>query len=270
MPNGTNQRCPHESGPPDHVGLGPVENPPVPPTSTDHSPGYTPDHVSRIIEQAWYDLLQSLTGLPEVKSGKQKDLAWIITGRLPIKGNCVFNTRFEDGRLEERIAEVLLGFQRRSLPMTWWTGPTTHPLELGLFLARQGLSQGNELFGMALNLLRERKPAPLIPSGITIDRIDHSPNLMPFYRLYAQACRSDRGWAKAMHKACTGAAFRHAGAFKHFAARFRGRIIATSAVFIKNQTAAVYLVGTALQVQETRSGDGHDVGCPGRRQDQWV
>src|SRR5579863_7973727 len=97
-------------------------------------------------------LNDSLTAAPGAEQGTDEDVRWIITGAPFSLFNAVSQARFTAADADARIAATLAPFAARGAPMTWYTGPSTRPSDLGERLLAHGLVYSGDDPGMALDL----------------------------------------------------------------------------------------------------------------------
>ena len=82
------------------------------------------------------------------------------------------------------VSDALQPFRSRGLPMIWWTGPSTMPLDLPERLQRLGLVQAEEAPGMALDLEELGEPGVRVP-GLEIEFVTSSHDCSVFAKVLA-------------------------------------------------------------------------------------
>src|SRR3989442_15657049 len=92
--------------------------------------------------------------------------------------------RFRGAETDVRVREVLGFFRSRNRPMTWITGPSTTPADLGGRLVTHGLVHLKDEVGMAVELdaLGER---PTVPAGFRFERVLDEDRFEDFVRVHA-------------------------------------------------------------------------------------
>jgi ribosomal protein S18 acetylase RimI-like enzyme len=113
----------------------------------------------------WLSLAQG----PAAERWDGSDLKWAYTGS-PVL-NRVAGAQLDEDQTDARIAEVLQRFRGWGAGVTWLTGPSTRPPDLGQRLLRQGFSHQDTWTGMALDLSAAATPDSG-PPGLTVGPAD--------------------------------------------------------------------------------------------------
>ncbi len=166
---------------------------------------------------------------------------WFVTGAAMPDNNGIVRADFDPGAVNERIQEALAPFQSRSLPVTWWVGPTSAPSNLGRFLQPAGFSHNRDMIGMAMDLaaLRERElPMP----GLTFERVAHKEALLEWYGIILRCFPSS--YSQVYINALAQASFRPDAEWRHYIGRVDGRAAAVSSVLVGAGVAGLYNLGT--------------------------
>ena len=76
--------------------------------------------------------------------------------------NSIMDARLEPEQAQATIQAILTDATRRKIPLLWWTGPTTRPVDLGDRLVAHGFQLEDDGSGMAVDLtdLDESLPTP--------------------------------------------------------------------------------------------------------------
>ncbi len=104
--------------------------------------------IEKNLVEAW----RHLVSIPGVDLYDGRDMMRFSSGVDYALCNGVFNARFGEGGIHDRIEGALEHFRSRSLPMLWWVGPSTLPAGLGGALEKHGLVLAQEAPGMAVEL----------------------------------------------------------------------------------------------------------------------
>ena len=168
--------------------------------------------------------------------------------------NAVTRSRFGDGELDGRVAEVMAAFKARNVSMLWWVWPSTRPVELGEFLEAQGLIYRGEGPGMAMQL-SALPDALSVPEGLTIEVVRDRQTLKEW--LYTGNLAAS-GTAEAVSEGVL--AFEERLGFdvpyRRYLGRLDGEPVATSAVFFGAGVAGLSWVTTLSQAR------GRGIGTP--------
>jgi GNAT superfamily N-acetyltransferase len=122
---------------------------------------FAPQVLCDAIEQNAIEGCKAWSSWPQMEWHEDPDMLWTITS-IPFPFfNSVFNAHIALKKVEETIATVLARYRARNVPMSWWTGQRTRPVDLGQRLLAHGFVEGS-VTAMAVDLheLREDLPAP--------------------------------------------------------------------------------------------------------------
>ena len=113
---------------------------------------------------SWIPVLSELEGsqhseLPGVKRS-------ISNIPLPLM-NSIMDAQLTPGQVEPTIDYVIADAKSRHVPVLWWVGPSTHPVDLAERLVKYGFSIDEDGPGMAVNLDKLNESLP-VAEGCTI------------------------------------------------------------------------------------------------------
>ncbi len=98
----------------------------------------------------WYRTLASY--IPQAVVTDEADHTRIVSPARHPACNAVLGARFHHAGAPQRVREVMADFKRLGLPMLWWLGPGSKPVDLASHLIAAGLQQTETLHGMAADL----------------------------------------------------------------------------------------------------------------------
>jgi ribosomal protein S18 acetylase RimI-like enzyme len=161
--------------------------------------------------------------------------------------------RRDAGDVDARIEAALGYFKARRLPVTWHTGPSTRPLDLGQRLVGHGLTHAGDEPGMAMDLLALPVDI-LMHSGLAIERVGDLDSLEQWCSTVVRGF----GWPERMVDSMARVEA-DLGAGQHEQRRLymgylRGRPVATALVFLGAGVAGLYAVVTRPEAR--RQGIG--------------
>ena len=83
--------------------------------------------------------------------------------------NSIMDARLEPDKVNATIQSIKTDAETRQVPVLWWVGPFTHPVNLGRQLQEDGFIIDDDGPGMAVNLAYLNEDLPL-PEGLDIHR----------------------------------------------------------------------------------------------------
>ncbi|GAJ11442.1 unnamed protein product, partial [marine sediment metagenome] len=180
---------------------------------------------------------------PQIELHDYADMMWYVTGVAHPMLNGAFRTQLAPGDIDVRIEATLNYFKSRKVPMTWWTGPATRPVDLGEHLEAHGLTHAGDPAGMAVDLLALNEDLP-IPSDLTIERVGDVETLKEWLQAFATGFKFPDFAANAFFDIYAGLGFGQHLPWHHYAGRLKGEPVACSSVFLSAGVAGIYNVAT--------------------------
>ena len=114
--------------------------------------------------------------LPQAEVYDGDEIKWSITGiPFPIF-NSVCRARLATQQVDSMIQSVLARAEARHVPVSWWIGPQTQPVDLGMPLEAHGFMHEGHIPGMAIDLMTLKENRALIP-GFSIQQINDAETL---------------------------------------------------------------------------------------------
>lgn len=171
-----------------------------------------------------------------------QDLKWVYTGR-PVL-NRVIGARLDEEQAELRIAEIVRRFGAWHAGVTWLTGPTTRPLDLGRRLEAHGFAYQGRWSGMAVELAGFDRTAEG-PPGLTIREVADEVTQQNWLEILVPAFGLPRTARRVFRAAAGPAAGGHPDtAWRSYVGYVDGRPAATATLVPGAGVAGIYLVGT--------------------------
>src|SRR5690349_11242428 len=99
------------------------------------------ESIVEAIEGNTFALFKSFANLPGAQVHEEDHALTFLTGINSPMFNGVAHARFSsEGDLQDKIEETLAPFKSHHVPMFWWTGPATEPLDLDEQLVEYGMA----------------------------------------------------------------------------------------------------------------------------------
>jgi GNAT superfamily N-acetyltransferase len=128
------------------------------------------------------NLIEKSLRFPRLLGGKihGPNPLWFETGAAMPGNNGVVRATFAPGEIDRGIETILRPFRARSMPLTWWVGPTTAPGDLGKHLQEHGFTHDRDMIGMAMDVRELHEPAsPALE--LTVERVRDEKTLAQWY-----------------------------------------------------------------------------------------
>lgn len=197
----------------------------------------------------WADLGRS----PRVEVHHGPELLWYITGMPSRGGNGVCRTRIKSEDVDAIIEMTLIPFNAQKLPMTWYTGPTTQPADLGEHLTAHGLKDAGDEPGMAVDLLALNEDVAA-PPVLSIKRVSDKEGLRKWLCVFTLAFGLPDAVGEAMFDIEVDLGLGQHHPRQLYIGLMAGEPVATSLLFLGAGVAGIYGVGTLPQAR--RQGVG--------------
>jgi hypothetical protein len=81
--------------------------------------------------------------------------------------NSIMDARLAPGDVDAAIQAIIADASARKVPVLWWTGPSTRPVDLDQYLIKFGFTPDDEGPGMAVELAKLNESLPQ-PAGLSV------------------------------------------------------------------------------------------------------
>jgi ribosomal protein S18 acetylase RimI-like enzyme len=188
------------------------------------------------------------TDHPGVEAGIEPDLVWTITG-IPIAGfNRVMGARLAADTADDRIVDVLDRYRERRSSISWWIDPAAEPVDLAARLVRHGLAaEGEPTPAMALELAD--LPGTPAVAGLAITDVDNPDALRVACAVALDGFGGPAELADELVARLSLSGLGPDRPLRMVVARLDDRPVATAAVLLAGDAAAVYNVATVADAR---------------------
>lgn len=162
--------------------------------------------------------------------------------------NGVLRARFAPGSAEERVRELVAGFDARGTPMDWWLMPSSTPAELPHHLRANGFHRGGNWPGMAVELDRMVDDRSDL-RGFRCTKTGDDQELAIWMSVHARCFRtaeSERGAVGDIYRRLVED---RSSDLRHYLGWYRGEPVAVASLFLAGGVAGVYNIGTLPEVR---------------------
>jgi GNAT superfamily N-acetyltransferase len=130
----------------------------------------TPTALAAAIEESHAEFNRFVGRSPHARVQDGPEMLTVLTPIPHPVFNGVFRARLAPEDLAGRIQATLAPFRAAGVPMFWWAGPTTRPVDLGTHLRAAGLDPPGSMPGMALDLSFLDETVVTTP-GLTVEPV---------------------------------------------------------------------------------------------------
>ena len=213
---------------------------------------YTTDEMISACDSNLAEKSLSFAALPggEVHEGNPR---WFLTGSKLAGYNGIVQAVFPVDQVDEGIDAAMAPFRARNLPLTWWTGPSTQPGNLGMRLQKHGFRHNRDMIGMAAPIDALTSPFEHLPE-LAFEQVGDTQTLLECLPLYTAGFGAPPSVAIESLKMNGELSFRPDSCWFHFLCRKKGRIITISSLFVNEDIAGLYNLVT--DPQERSQGVG--------------
>ncbi len=164
---------------------------------------------------------------------------WFLTGSGLAGYNGIVQASFPADQVDERIDAALMPFRERGLPLTWWTGPSSQPGNLGMRLQTWGFRHNRDMIGMAAPIETLASPFETLPE-LDFEPVVDARALVAWLPLYSAGFGAPQAVAMESLMALGELSFRPKSNWIHFQTKKDGKIIAISSLYLNDQIAGLY------------------------------
>jgi GNAT superfamily N-acetyltransferase len=131
------------------------------------------------IEENFWEVMVLFHRFSQTELFVGPDIHWVITGIAHPFFNVVGHADLAPDAVDSEIEAAIGRGRSRNAPISWRTGPTTKPTDLGAHLERHGFTLGWDEPGMAADLLKLNESLPK-PTGLVIEQVGDADTLEQF------------------------------------------------------------------------------------------
>lgn len=164
---------------------------------------------------------------------------WFTTQSKVAGYNGVVKASFSSEEAEAGIEAALRPFHERGLPHTWWTGPSSHPANLGARLQNHGFVHNREMIGMAARIDDLKTPYDTLPV-LEIEPVLDAQTLAEWHPIYMKGFNTPATIARESLEMMGRLAFLPNAGWRHYLVRKNDQIVAISSLYIHNDVAGLY------------------------------
>jgi ribosomal protein S18 acetylase RimI-like enzyme len=191
--------------------------------------------------------------VPQMQAIDAPDVLIVNSGLPSDTFNFVCRANFTEPDIDSRIAFVIDYFTSKHLPMAWWIGPNSYPVDLAHYLKRHGLEQTEVELGMALNLA-ELPHTWDVPAGVTIRRVSTASELQQFARVIAANWSPPDPSVLAFYQSISEIALQQDSPARFYVGYLDDEPVATSELFLGAGVAGIYSVATVIHARRRGIG----------------
>lgn len=163
---------------------------------------------------------------------------WYIAGPSMPGQNGVVKAIFPDQEADKCIEATLRPFKERGVSLTWWTGPSSRPANLGTRLQFFGFTHNRDMIGMSAEI--DHLSSPYDTPPLKIERVQDAETLAEWHPLSMRGFNTPASMAKVGLESLTRMAFAPGTCWHHFYVRKNGQVVAISSIYINDDIAGLY------------------------------
>jgi hypothetical protein len=190
---------------------------------------------------------------PSVELHDDPDMLWSITDIPFPLFNSVLHAQLTPDNLDASIEISKDRYTSRNVPMMWWTGPATRPLDLGTHLERHGFSHDEEMPGMAADLMKLNEGLPT-PSGLIIEQVSNMETLKQWCHVATVGFEFPEAVEKDFFDMFSSSGFGAELPIRNYLGWLKGEPVATSTLVFGAGVAGIYDVATLSEARQKGIG----------------
>ena len=197
----------------------------------------------RAIEANLWEFGTHLGQSSQVELHDRADMLWYATGIASPMLNGVFRTQLAPGETDVMIEVTLDYFRSHKLPLMWWIGPSTRPVDLDKHLEAHGFTLQADMLGMAIDLVALKERLPSSPY-LTIKPVEDIETLREWAHPFAVTFGFPDSTVSTFCDLFASLGFGQHLPLRHYVGLLKGDPVACSSVFLGAGVAGIYNVGT--------------------------
>jgi len=197
----------------------------------------------RAIEANLWEFGTHLGQSSQVELHDRADMLWYATGIASPMLNGVFRTQLAPTETDVMIEVTLDYFRSRKLPLMWWIGPSTRPVDLDKHLEAHGFTPWTDMPGMAIDLVTPKECLPS-PPHLTIKPVEDIETLREWAHPFAVTFGFPDSTVSTFCDLFASLGLGQHLPLHHYVGWLRGDPVACSSMFLGAGVAGIYYVAT--------------------------
>lgn len=158
--------------------------------------GISPDALLGAMDENLWAFWRDYGRVPGSELHEEPDFRWFASGVPLAVFNGVPRTRMDEDCVDAALLRMQAVADRRGVPVMWWVGPNSRPIDLAARLERHGLALARTMVGMAADLDALDPQAVDVP-GLCVERVRGA----EMQRLWARCLGEGSGFSEAAWRA---------------------------------------------------------------------
>lgn len=201
------------------------------------------DHIIAEIENNLLESWKYLGRAPGIELLDEPEMLRFVSGIAFPLINSVLRSNIPEWNMPDKVHETLDFFRNRNLPMLWWETPSTRPARLSAELENQGLALAETVSGMRMDL-GGYSGDPAGSSSTVILPVADTDELDTWLSLFEASYEIPGFIIPFFREAMRFAGLGGSSRFSHFTCFINENPVACATIFIHENTAGLYNVGT--------------------------
>lgn len=216
----------------------------------------TPESLVTAIEDNAFEFFAQFRGWPTAEFHAGSELMTFFTGiPLPLF-NGVVRARLAPDQVDQAIEAVIARGRSKGVPLSWATGPSTRPIDLGEALLAHGFAYTGDNAGMAVDLLALDEAQP-IQGALEIERVADFERLQVWCETGVTGFDLPNFASDAFFELFSHLGLDAHSPLQHYLGSLDGEPVATSSLLLGAGVAGIYNVATVEHAR--RKGIGAQV-----------
>jgi GNAT superfamily N-acetyltransferase len=180
---------------------------------------------------------------PAAELHDEPDAMWSLTDVPFPLFNSVLRARIADEQVDAVVDAAIGRCRSRGVPMLWWTGPATRPVDLPARLLARGFVHEVDAPGMAIDLSAPAAVPPAV-AGLTVERVVGARSLQPWCDVAVAGFGMPEFVGPHFFDLFSSIGLADDEPVRHYLGRLDGEAVAAATLFLGAGVAGIYDVAT--------------------------
>ncbi len=213
----------------------------------------SPPALVNAIEENLFGFFQFFRCWPQAEVHDGPDMLWTLTDIPCAMFNNILRAQLAPDNVHAAIEATIARGKSRNVPMLWWTGPATRPVNLGENLEAHGFIYEGDSTGMAIDLKYLNEDLHTLPD-LTIERVGDLETLKRWSHIGSPCFGFPDFAEKPFRDMWASRILNSQLPFRCYIGLVKGKPVAISGLFLFAGVAGIYAVAT--QPEARRQGIG--------------
>lgn len=204
--------------------------------------------LAKAVTENCYAVTPFSHGWKEAETYSDGSVEWVVTDLHFPPVNSAFHTNLKPEDVDSTIEKFKERGRAHKVPLQWYIGPETRPVNMGEYLSAHGFTSGGDGAGMAVDLYKMNESEP-VPAGLKIIEVKSGKNLKAWCYITCVAFGAPADAVPNFVKVIE-SYFKYKMPVKFYLGILDGKPVSTSGYYLGEGVVGIYFVATLPEARK--------------------